>query len=56
MRSSFEPVVAEILLQRTTAAKVARAFPGFVARYPKWEALARTPLEELQISLRPLGL
>jgi A/G-specific adenine glycosylase len=24
--------------------------------YPTWEAVARTPLEELQISLRPLGL
>lgn len=56
VRSSYELVVAEILLQRTTAAKVARAFPGFVARYPTWEAVARTPLEELQISLRPLGL
>src|SRR5260221_2640113 len=55
-RSSYELVVAEILLQRTTAAKVARAFPGFVARYPTWEAMARTPLEELQTSLRPLGL
>lgn len=56
VRSSYELVVAEILLQRTTAAKVARAFPGFVARYPTWEAMARTSLEELQILLRPLGL
>jgi A/G-specific adenine glycosylase len=31
-RSSYELVVAEILLQRTTAAKVARAFPGFILR------------------------
>lgn len=56
VRSSYELAVAEILLQRTTAAKVARAFPGFVARYPTWEAMARTPLEELQVWLRPLGL
>ncbi len=56
VRSSYELVVAEILLQRTTAAKVARAFPGFVARYPTWEVMARTPLEELQRSLQPLGL
>ncbi len=55
-RSSYVLVVAEILLQRTTTAKVARAFPGFIARYPTWEALARTPLEELQTALRPLGL
>ena len=31
VRSSYELVVAEILLQRTTAAQVARAFPDFVA-------------------------
>ena len=56
VRSSYELVVAEILLQRTTAAKVAHAFPSFVDRYPTWEAVASTPLEELQISIRPLGL
>ncbi len=55
-RSPYELAVAEILLQRTTAAGVARAFPGFIARYPTWEAMARTSLEELQASLRPLGL
>ena len=33
-RSPYEVVVAEILLQRTTAAGVARAYPGFVERYP----------------------
>jgi A/G-specific adenine glycosylase len=48
--------VAEILLQRTTAAKVARAFPGFISRYPTWEAMADAPLAELQGALRPLGL
>lgn len=55
-RSSYELVVAEILLQRTTADKVARAFPGFVARYQTWEAMADAPLAELQEALRPLGL
>lgn len=46
----------EILLQRTTAAGVARAFPGLIARYPSWEVMARTSLEELQALLQPLGL
>ena len=46
----------EILLQRTTAAGVARAFPGLIARYPTWEVMARTSLEELQALLHPLGL
>jgi A/G-specific adenine glycosylase len=55
-RSSCELAVAEILLQRTTAAGVARAFPGLVARYPTWEAIADAPLADLQEGLRPLGL
>lgn len=42
--------------QRTAAAGVARAFPGLIALYPTWEAMARTPLEDLRESLRPLGL
>ncbi len=40
VRSSYELVVAEILLQRTIAAGVARAFPGLFARYPTWAAMA----------------
>jgi adenine-specific DNA glycosylase len=34
-RSPYEVVVAEILLQRTTAAGVAGAYSGFVERYRK---------------------
>ncbi len=55
-RSQYEFAVAEILLQRTRAAGVARAFPGLIARYPLWETMARASLEELQEALRPLGL
>jgi A/G-specific adenine glycosylase len=55
-RSPYEIVVAEILLQRTTAAGVARAYPGFVERYPSWDTLERAPLEGLESALRPLGL
>ena len=55
-RSPYELVVAEILLQRTTAAGVARAFPGLIALYPMWEAMAGASLKELQEALRPLGL
>lgn len=55
-RSSYELAVAEILLQRTTASGVARAFPGLIAWYPTWEAMADAPLVELQERLQPLGL
>jgi A/G-specific adenine glycosylase len=52
----YEVVVAEILLQRTTAAGVARAYIGFLKRYPSWIALAHAPLDSLENALKPLGL
>src|SRR5438876_9953729 len=55
-RTPYEVVVAEILLQRTTAAGVARAYSRFVERYPSWVALAQAPLNGLENALRPLGL
>jgi len=55
-RVPYEVVVTEILLQRTTATGVARAYPGFVDRYPSWASLEQAPLEDLENALRPLGL
>ena len=55
-REPYEVVVAEILLQRTTAAAVARAYSGFLKCYPSWIALAQSPLVDLENALRPLGL
>ena len=55
-RTPYEVVVAEVLLQRTTAAGVARAYAGFVEGYPSWVALAHAPLDGLEHALRPLGL
>ena len=52
----YEVVVAEILLQRTTATGVARTYAGFIERYPSWDALAQAPCEGLENALRPLGL
>jgi A/G-specific adenine glycosylase len=48
--------VAEILLQRTTATAVARAYIGFLKRYPSWFSLAQSPLVDLENALRLLGL
>ena len=55
-RAPYEVVVAEILLQRTTAAGVARVYPGFIERYPSWATLAQAPPDGLEKALRPLGL
>src|SRR2546421_624091 len=46
-RTPYEVVVAEILLQRTTAAGVVRAYSGFIERYPSWATLAQTSLDGL---------
>ena len=55
-RSAYEVVVAEILLQRTTARAVARAYAPFLERYPSWSSLGRATPGELREALRPLGL
>jgi A/G-specific adenine glycosylase len=55
-RTPYEVVVAEILLQRTTAAGVARAYSGFIERYPSWATLVQAPPDGLENTLRPLGL
>ena len=55
-RAPYEVVVAEVLLQRTSASGVARAYPGFVARFPSWTSLSQAPPEYLESALRPFGL
>ncbi|BBK45165.1 A/G-specific adenine glycosylase [Allostella vacuolata] len=39
--------VSEVMLQQTTAASVANAFEGFLARFPTVEALAAAPVERV---------
>jgi adenine-specific DNA glycosylase len=46
-RTPYEVVVAEILLQRTTAAAVPRVYTGFLKRYPSWTALVYGRAEPL---------
>jgi A/G-specific adenine glycosylase len=55
-RTAYEILVAEILLQRTTAARVAEAYPAFLALYPSWKELAEGGPEKLHQFLWPLGL
>jgi A/G-specific adenine glycosylase len=53
---SYELVVAELLLQRTTANAVARFIPRFLERYPSWDRLDTADVKELEEQLRPIGL
>ncbi len=55
-RTPYEVILAEILLQRTTASGVAGAFPAYLRRYPSWTALAQASRVDLERMLRPLGL
>lgn len=55
-RSPFELLVAEILLQRTTAAAVSGAYVPFVTRYPTPEAVVAAPSGEIEDRIAPLGL
>lgn len=55
-RTPYEVVVAEVLLQRTTAAAVAQAYARFLERFPDWDTLAHAPIGALETALRPLGL
>jgi A/G-specific adenine glycosylase len=54
--STYERIVVEVLLQRTTASAVASFYPAFVDRFPSWEALAASSPDELETFLKPLGL
>jgi A/G-specific adenine glycosylase len=53
---SYEVIVAEVLLQRTTATTVARLLPDFLHRFPEWESITSAPDNELADALRPFGL
>jgi A/G-specific adenine glycosylase len=52
----YERVVVEVLLQRTTAAAVARFYREFFERFPCWEELAAAEPDDLEHFLKQLGL
>lgn len=54
--STYERIVVEVLLQRTTASAVANFYPAFVGRFPGWETLAAASPGDLELFLKPLGL
>ncbi|MBW3599060.1 MAG: hypothetical protein KY475_17545 [Planctomycetes bacterium] len=49
-------VLAEILLQRTRAETVATFFDRFIARFPSWQAITDSTVEEIGEFLKPIGL
>lgn len=58
-RASDDPysiVIAETLLQQTSATRVATFLPHFIMRMPNWKALASADQRVLETLLQPLGL
>jgi len=55
-RTPYEVMVAEILLQRTTAKSVAKFYPRFIEKYPTLERLEKAKIEDLEDILSNLGL
>ncbi|MBC8487567.1 MAG: hypothetical protein H8D45_16170 [Bacteroidetes bacterium] len=54
--TNYQKIVSEVLLQRTKAVTIAKFFPKFIRKYPSWKQLGNATEEELQESLRPIGL
>jgi A/G-specific adenine glycosylase len=54
--TTYEKILAEVLLQRTRAETVSLFFDSFLRRFPSWTDLADAQIEELQVRLRPVGL
>ncbi len=55
-RDPYITLLAEILLQRTPASRVARVFPNFIEKFPTAFSIASTDVDELEEFLRPMGL
>lgn len=54
--SSFEIVIAEVLLQRTKAETIEKFYPGFLSTFPTWQSIATADIEFLEQQLQPVGL
>lgn len=54
--TTYQKVIAEVLLQRTRAETVAKFYPVFFKIYPSWKSLKQTRLSTLEKMLTPIGL
>lgn len=54
--STYEVLIAEILLQRTDANKVEPVYRKFVETYPGFDKLAEAEVDDVASVLEPLGL
>lgn len=55
-RNEYEIIIAEVLLQRTKAETIERFYQNFIDKYPNWKTITETPLDAIEIDLKPIGL
>lgn len=54
--SSYQIIVAEVLLQRTKAETVEKFYTDFLTSYPDWRSLVNAQVKTIESDLKPLGL
>lgn len=54
--SPFAKIIAELLLQRTTAPAVSGYIKKFIKQFPSWDSLAAARIKTIENALKPLGL
>lgn len=54
--SSYEIIIAEVLLQRTKAETIEKFYPLFLTLFPSWRAIVDSELYFIEQKLRPIGL
>lgn len=54
--NTYKITIAEVLLQRTQAATIEKFFARFLNIYPDWQTIACTNINELEETLKPIGL
>ena len=54
--NTYEILIAEMMLRRTTATAVSRVYPEFIKKYPDFESLSSADAEGLEESVQSLVL
>jgi A/G-specific adenine glycosylase len=54
--SSYQVVIAEVLLQRTKAETIQKFYPSFLETFPNWEKIANSDIKVIEGTLKPVGL
>jgi A/G-specific adenine glycosylase len=54
--TAYNIIIAEVLLQRTSASKVQQFHADFITSYPNWKSIIEAGIEKVEHSFRPLGL